>query len=65
MTLQEIEQSIAELTAEQLAKFHNWYAEFRSDEWDKQIQTDAKAGKLDKMAEAAIAEHEAGRSKPL
>ena len=65
MTLQEIEQSVAQLSAEQLAQFHDWYAQFRSDEWDKQIEADAKAGRLDAMAKAAIAEHEAGRSKPL
>ena len=65
MTLQEIEQSITQLPAAQLAQFHDWYAQFRSDEWDRQIEEDAKAGRLDGMAQVAIAEHEAGRSKPL
>jgi len=33
--------------------------------WDKQIEADAKAGRLDKIIAEATKEHQAGLSKPL
>jgi hypothetical protein len=33
--------------------------------WDKELEADAKAGKLDRLAERALREHRAGKSKPL
>ncbi len=38
--------------------------EVREDAWDKQIDAVARAGKLDKLAEKAIADYRAGRCKP-
>ena len=35
------------------------------DEWDRQIDADAKAGRLDPLIEEAIREHREGKSKPL
>lgn len=37
----------------------------RQDEWDKQIERDVKAGKLDKLAQEAKREYEAGETTPL
>ena len=37
-----------------------WLAEFLADEWDKQIEADAKSGKLDFLFEEAEAERKAG-----
>jgi hypothetical protein len=33
--------------------------------WDRQIEADSKAGKLDRLIEKSLAEHEAGKSRPL
>jgi len=33
--------------------------------WDQQIEADAKAGKLDALADEALADHRAGRSRKL
>lgn len=33
--------------------------------WDRQLETDAKAGKLDKLAERAVLAHAAGQSTEL
>lgn len=35
------------------------------DEWDRQIDADAKAGRLDPLIAEAIREHREGKSQPL
>lgn len=64
-TVREIEQAIAQLTKDQLAEFRAWYEKFDSDVWDRQIEEDIATGKLDALADAAIADHRAGRTKKL
>ena len=65
MTLNEIEQSIAELPPAELAKFREWFFEFDAKKWDDQIERDVAAGKLDSLADEAIRQHQAGDSTPL
>jgi hypothetical protein len=60
--LEKIEQAIASLSREEQAKLEEWWARFRSEAWDRQIEEDAKAGRLDKLAEEALADHRAGSS---
>ena len=63
--LEQIEKSVAELSKEELKAFAAWFAELQADLWDRQIEADAKTGKLDKLAAKAIADHRAGRTRPL
>jgi hypothetical protein len=42
-----------------------WFAEFKAELWDKQLETDVKAGKLDKLAGEAIAQFWQGNYKKL
>jgi hypothetical protein len=63
--LEQIEKSVAELSKEELKAFAKWFAELQADLWDGQIEADAKAGRLDKLAEKALADHKAGRTRPL
>ena len=63
--LEEIETAVTRLSPGELAKFRDWFEEFASQQWDAQIERDAKAGKLDRLAEKARENHKAGRSKPL
>jgi hypothetical protein len=63
--LEQIEKSVAELSEDELKAFAKWFEELQADLWDRQIEADAKAGKLDKFAERALAEHRAGRTRPL
>lgn len=65
ITVEELEKLIAQLPQDQLRKFRAWYEKFDSDAWDEQIEKDTAGGKLDALAEAAVAEHQAGRSKRL
>ena len=63
--LEKIEQDIASLTPGEVAKLARWFAEFQADVWDKQIEDDAKSGRLDKLADQALASHHAGKTRPL
>jgi hypothetical protein len=64
-TVEDIEKAVSELPQDQLRVFRAWYETFDSDAWDEQIEKDAAGGKLDALAEAAIADHKAGKSKKL
>jgi hypothetical protein len=63
--LEQIEKSVAELSAEELKAFAAWFEALRADMWDRQIEANAKSGRLDKLAEQALADHRAGRTRPL
>ncbi|MEI9421030.1 hypothetical protein O7A70_07615 [Mesorhizobium sp. Cs1299R1N1] len=62
--LEQIEKSITELSPEELKAFAAWFEALRAAQWDKQIEADAKAGRLDKLAAQALADHRAGRTRP-
>lgn len=63
--LEQIEKAIAALPHDDIVALADWFAEFHADLWDKQIEADAKAGKLDKFAAEARAEIAAGKVRPL
>ncbi|KUM26449.1 hypothetical protein AU467_21980 [Mesorhizobium loti] len=63
--LEQIEKSVAELSPEDLKAFAAWFKALQADLWDRQIEADAKAGRLDKIAGQALADHRAGRTRPL
>lgn len=65
MTISEIEQAITELSPEELNRFHAWFEEYYAQVWDKQIEEDAKSGRLDKLIAEVDEEYNAGLSKPL
>lgn len=64
-TIHEIEDAVAHLPEDDLRRFREWFEEFVSDLWDRQIETDAKAGKLDKIADQALKDYRAGRCTEL
>ena len=59
MTLSDIESAVAKLAPDQLAKFRDWFEAFDAARFDQKIERDAKAGKLDKLAEEALADYDA------
>ena len=63
--LERISRDIEALGPDELARFRSWFAEFDAAAWDAQIEADALAGKLDKLAEKALADHRAGRTRAL
>lgn len=64
-TVKDIEKAITQLPQNQLRQFRAWYEKFDIDSWDEQIEKDVAAGKLDALAEAAIADHKAGKSREI
>ena len=64
-TLEDIEKAVAELPADQLARFRAWFEEFEAARFDQKIERDAKAGRLDQLAEQALADFRAGRAREL
>ena len=63
--LSEIEQAISQLSASELSRFREWFEKFDAQNWDQQFEADVKAGKLDKIADRAIAEYRAGNCQEL
>jgi hypothetical protein len=55
-TVLEIEQAIKKLSLKDLARFREWFEEYAAKIWDKQFERDAKSGKLDQLANQAIAD---------
>jgi hypothetical protein len=64
-TLEDIEKAVAELPPDQLVRFRAWFEEFEAARFDQRIERDAKAGKLDQLAEQALADFRAGRVRDL
>jgi hypothetical protein len=64
-TVQDIENAIRQLSPEDLAAFRAWFAEFDAAVWDRQLEADVAAGRLDQLAEEALQEFRAGRSTNL
>jgi hypothetical protein len=48
--LEAIEKRISGLSAEELAKFRNWFVEFDAAAWDRQIEQDVKPGNSTRWA---------------
>ncbi len=60
--VEQLEQQIAELDASELKALRAWFERYDAEVWDRQIETDAKSGKLGQLAERALRDHESGRS---
>ena len=64
-TVKDLENAVTQLEPDQYVVFRKWFEEYESDLWDKQIEADARSGKLDEFAQEAVAEFEAGKSSKL
>jgi hypothetical protein len=60
-TIQEIETAIRNLSESERAAFRAWYAEFDAQEWDRQLEADASAGRLNWLVDEARADFREGR----
>ena len=52
--VEKLEREVKELRRDELAAFRNWFRAYDAEEWDRQIEEDARSGKLDKVAEKAL-----------
>ncbi|HEV2627327.1 MAG TPA: hypothetical protein VGV41_01610 [Pseudolabrys sp.] len=65
MTIEDLEKAVATLPPDQLAKFRDWFEAFDAARFDEKIERDAKGGRLDRLAEQALADHAQGRTRRL
>lgn len=64
-TVTEFESAIQRLPRDEFWRLTDKLIALRDEEWDRQIEQDAKTGKLDKLREGALADISVGRVKPL
>lgn len=64
-TVQELQTTVSQLSVQELARFKEWLEEYEAKMWDEQFENDVKSGKLDHLAEQAIADVRAGNCKEL
>ncbi len=60
--VEELEQTVEQLSPEELAVFRSWFFAFDAAEWDRQIEIDSEDGKLDRLAQGAMDDHRAGKT---
>lgn len=65
MTIKEIESAITQLPAKELAELMVWLREYHAQAWDKQIEDDLEAGRLDTLLAEVDKEYEVGLAQPL
>jgi hypothetical protein len=63
--IEKIEHDIQALSPEELAQFRAWFLEYDWAIWDRQIERDAEAGRLDDLATRALRDHAAGKTTPI
>ncbi|MGC9196481.1 MAG: hypothetical protein ACP5IL_13660 [Syntrophobacteraceae bacterium] len=63
--IQKLEQQIRKLAPSELSDFRKWFRNYDSDQWDRQIEEDALTGKLDRLAQKALADHKAGKTSEI
>ena len=64
-TVAEIENALQSLPLGDARKVADWLQRYLDEKWDKQIDDDIAAGRLDKLADKALEDYRAGRVKPL
>ena len=65
MGVKQIERAITELPAKELAELMRWLEDYHAQVWDKRIEEDLEAGRLDALLAEVDEEYEAGLSQPL
>ena len=63
--VEQIESRIKSLSPVDLTELRAWFAEFDAQAWDRQIEADSVAGRLDGLVEESMSEYKAGKSRAL
>jgi hypothetical protein len=65
MTIKEIEAAITQLPAQELAELMAWLQEYHAQAWDKQIEDDLEAGRLDALLDGPYSALSSTHPRPL
>ena len=60
-TVEEIKKAVEKLSLEERAELAKWFNGWEDDDWDRQMQEDARTGKFDKLLSDVDADIDAGR----
>lgn len=60
-----LERQVKDLSPGELVAFRRWFLAYDWEAWDRQLEQDVAAGKLDPRAEKALRDHAAGKSTKL
>jgi hypothetical protein len=63
--VEQLEEAVDSLPADEYRQFRNWFFERDWAEWDRQIEKDSASGKLDFLLNEAEEEKQQGRLRPL
>ena len=61
-TVEELEAAVQKLSPQERAAFRAWFVEFDAAEWDRQLEGDVAAGRLDWLAAEAVLDQQVGRT---
>ena len=61
--IESLEKEIAMLSPLELRDLRRWFADFDAELWDQELERDVAAGKLDQLADAAVAAHKRGEGR--
>jgi hypothetical protein len=59
-SVNDIEEAVQRLTPAELDAFRTWFAEFDAAAWDREIEDDVAAGRLDALGDEALEDRRAG-----
>jgi hypothetical protein len=65
VTLDQIEAAILTLPSNEFQRLRQWFFNLDYQQWDQQLEQDIAEGKLDALAEEAIAEFQAGQCREV
>jgi hypothetical protein len=60
--VEQLEREVEKLTEQELAAVREWFVEHDWQVWDRQLERDVAAGKLDALAEEALTEFRRGKT---
>ena len=63
--LEHIEKEASALGDVELAEFRKWFAEFDAMTWDEKLEADVSSGKLDRLANEALAALQSGKVREI
>lgn len=65
LTLEQLETAILQLSPNDFTQLLEWFFDLDYQRWDEQLENDIAAGKLDNLAEEAVADFEAGHYRAI
>jgi hypothetical protein len=63
--IETLEKELAKLSPQELPNLRPWFDDFDAELWDQELERDVAAGKLDRLADAAVAAHKRGEGRDL